>query len=673
MPNELPPRILYGGDYNPDQWDDATIEKDMELFRKLHVNLVTLPVFAWAKLEPREGEYDFAWLDGILDRLDENGIGYILATPTAAQPVWMSVKYPEVLPVDIAGRRRTHGMRVFFCVNSEIYRKAAASIASAMAARYGKRRGLAAFHVCNEYGTYCYCDDCQRRFRLWLRKRYGTVEELNARWNLSFWGRTVSSFDEVFLPTELNDDYRFYPAIALDYRRFMTDSTAACFRSEYDAVKAATPDVPVFTNISGYIKKLDQFKMTAQADLVGWDNYPAPGYDPALVAFKHDLMRGLRGGQPFLLTEQSPNQQNWQPYNKLKRPGEVRMLSYQALAHGAESVLFFQMRQSRAGMEKLHGALITHAENPEDTRVYREGERLGAERDGIGAAFHGARICCRVALLFDWENWWAAELCSGPTRDLDYLAHAVKYYKAFFSRHIAVDVVPCDAPLDGYEIVLAPMLYMLKPGVSERLHAFAEKGGCVVASCFTGVVDENDRIHRGGAPGPLRDLLGLWVEETDALTPGEHNAMRLYAPPEGMRDSYACGLLCEVVRPESAQTLAVYGGDFYAGAPCLTRNGYGRGEAWYVATDPEERFLYDLASLLCRGRGLRAPLEASPEMEISVREGESGKTLFLLNHGARSETIELGGAAFADLIGRKAVTGAVTVGPGDVAVLQAAN
>lgn len=387
-------RIYYGGDYNPDQWDDRTIEEDMRLFKKAGINLLTLPVFSWAKLEPDEGVYDFEWLDRIIDKIWEAGIHVCLATPTTAQPAWLSTRYPEVLPVDIAGRKRTHGMRVFFCVNSLKYRERTAAIAEEMAKRYARHPALAMWHVSNEYGTYCYCPTCQAKFRVWLRRRYGTVEELNKRWHTTFWGRILTSFEEVTPPTELNDDYRFNPAIQLDYMRFVTDSTAECFRNEYEVLKRYNPEIPIQTNMSGYIKKLDQFTMTKDLDIVGWDNYPWPDDPPYFVAMKHDIMRGLKDGRSFVLTEQSPNQQNWQPYNLLKRPGEVRRLSYQAMAHGADTCLFFQMRQSIAGQEKFHGAIISHS-GREDTRVFRECSLLGKELQSIGDTFLEGRTPAR--------------------------------------------------------------------------------------------------------------------------------------------------------------------------------------------------------------------------------------------------------------------------------------
>lgn len=667
--------IYYGGDYNPDQWDEKTIREDMRLFKRAGVNLLTLPVFSWAKLEPREGCYEFGWLDRIIGTLWENGIRLCLATPTAAQPAWLSANYPEVLPVDIAGRKRTHGMRVFFCVNSLKYRERAGALAEEMARRYGGHPALALWHIANEYGTYCYCETCEARFRLWLRRRYGDIEELNRRWNTSFWGRTVYSFEEVRLPTERNDDYRFNPAVQLDYLRFVTDSTVECFLNEYRRIRAYSPEVPVTSNISGLIKKLDQFKMLQFMDAAGWDNYPHPLDEPGFIALKHDLIRGLKGGRSWLLMEQSPNQQNWQPYNKLKKPGEVRLLSYQALARGADSVLFFQMRQSAAGQEKFHGALISHAGH-EDTRVFRECARLGAELRKLGGRFTGGRSPAKAALLFDWDNWWALENCSGPSKDLDYLKTLARYHRPLYNRNIPCDVLPFSADLGGYSLILAPFLYMIRGDLAARLERFVREGGILLSTCMSGVADENDRCVFGAYPGPLREIFGLWVEETDALFPGEENSLELGgggpAEPLGAgfsRDRYACGLLCDVIRPEGAEVLAAYGGDFYAGSPAVTVNRRGKGLGVYLGTLPEDAFLEELAGFLCGRAGLEPPLPAPGGVELTRRIAGGRETLFVINHKHREAELDLGAEAFEDLLGGGRVSGRVTVPPRDVLIL----
>lgn len=660
-------KIYFGGDYNPDQWDDATIDRDMELFEKAGVNLVVLPVFSWAKLEPSEGEYRFEWLDRIINKIWSHGIQICLATPTTAQPAWLSRKYPEVLPVDIAGRKRTHGMRVFFCVNSLKYRERAAALAEEMAKRYAHHPALAAWHVSNEYGTSCYCPNCQAKFRLWLKRRYKTLENFNEKWHTSFWGRTVYSFEEVMLPTELNDDYRFYPAAQLDYMRFLTDSTAECFENEASVLRQYNPEIPVMTNMSGYIRKLDQGVMAEHLDMVGWDNYPAPTDPPYFVAMKHDIMRGLRHGQSYWLTEQSPNQQNWQPYNKLKRPGEVRELSYQALAHGADTCLFFQMRQSIAGQEKFHGAFISHS-GREDTRIFREMQQLGAELKKLGDNVTGGRIEARAAILLDWNNWWALELSSGPSQDMDYLKTVSKYYQAFFEQNIPVDIIRFDEKLDKYSVVAAPMLYMMKDNIADRLEAFVRNGGTLLATVMSGIADENDRCIYGEYPGPLKEILGIRIEETDALRPDESNTMSMSQKAGMKKDSYTCRFLCDLLHTQGAESLAVYGKDFYRGMPCLTRNIYGKGIAYYIGTEPDAEFLREFIFRLCDEKDIHAVYSSTPGVEITKRVKNGEATVFVINHNHEDAWIDFGREHLRELLTERTVTGRVQIAPRGVMI-----
>jgi len=574
-----------------------------------------------------------------------------------------------VLPVDVAGRKRTHGMRVFFCVNSEKYRQRAAAVAEEMAKRYGSHPALAIWHVANEYGTYCYCPTCQQKFRAWLEKRYGTIEELNRRWHTAFWGRTVYSFDEIAVPSELNDDNRFNPGVQLDYLRFITDSTVECFENEYHILKKYSPDIPVTTNMSGYIKKLDQFAMAKAMDVVGWDNYPWPHDLPHFVAFKHDIMRGLKGGAPFFLMEQSPNQQNWQPYNKLKRPGEVRRLSYQAMAHGADTCLYFQLRQSAAGQEKFHGAVITHAGH-ENTRVFRESAKLGAELNVLGQGFAGGRTPADVAFLFDWNGWWAVENSTGrgPNKDIDFFKTMTDYYKPFHDRNIAVDVVSEESDLSVYRLVVAPMLYMFKPGLKEELTAFVQAGGTLVATVMSGLADENDRSVFGEYPGPLKEIMGIWVEETDALPPGEENGM--VAEAEGLSGTYQCAQLYDLIHLRGAEALARYASDFYAGMPCATVNAFGKGKGYYIGTQTDGRFKDDLAVRLAAELDLKAALPADRGVEVTCRDSENGRFIFVINHNGEPAMVDLGEATFKDLLDDVTHKGKSRIDAGDVWLLK---
>lgn len=669
MYNEKTPFVLYGGDYNPDQWDDATIDKDMELFKEAGVNLVTLPMFSWAKLEPEEGRYEFEWLDKIVDKLWANNIYVCLATPTTAQPAWLSKKYPEVLPVDIAGRKRTHGMRVFFCVNSVKYRERAAAIAKEMAKRYSHIPGLVAWHIANEYGTYCYCDQCQSKFRQWLEKRYGTIEKLNEKWNTTFWGRIVYNFDEIMVPTELNDDYRFNPIIQLDYMRFMTDSTLECYLNEADIIKEYIPNIPVFSNISGFIKKLNQFKLVEHMDCAGWDNYPGPRDHPSLPALKHDIMRALKDGQSYIIAEQSPNQQNWQPYNKLKRPGEVRTIAYQGLARGGDTCLYFQMRQSIGGQEKFHGAFIGHGES-NDTRIFKELTQLGQEFKKLGDAFIGGRTQSEIGILFDWDNWWALELTSGPTKDMDYLSQVNKYYKAFYDQNLPVDILKVTSSLDSYKIVMAPLLYMEKEGIAEKVAEFMKNGGIFIATYMTGLVDENDRCVFGTYPGKYRDLLGIEIDETDALYPDEDNLILTNKNLFGDERSYKCGFLCDIIHLKTAQSLATYGKDFYKDTPCITKNEFGKGSAYYIGSEPEESFLADFVQKITQEKDINPLFKASKNIEIATRKNKKGEVTFVINHGDETGMVEIGNEEYINLLNDNVIQGNYEISGRDVMVLK---
>lgn len=668
-------RVYYGGDYNPDQWDEATIDEDMRLFKKAGINLVTLPVFSWAKLEPEEGVYDFAWLDKLMDKFLANDIKVCLATPTTAQPAWLSKKYPEVLPVDKQGRKRTHGMRVYFCVNSPKYRERAAAIAEQLAKRYAHYPNLVLWHVANEYGTYCYCPTCEAKFRTWLQKKYGSVENLNEKWHTCFWGRTLTDFDEVYLPTELNDDNRFNPAVNLDYMRFMTDSTIECFENEASILRKYTPNVTIQTNISGHIEKLDQFKMTKHMDIAAWDHYPAPGADPAFVSYKLDLMRGLKDGESFMMQEQSPNQQNWQPYSKLKRPGEVRMLSYQAMAHGADTCLYFQLRQSIAGEEMYHGAVISHAGH-ENTRMFRECAQIGHELEKIGDAFLGGRTPAETALLFDWDNWWILEFASKRcllNDDINYLKKTSKFYKALFEKNIPTDIISVETDFAKYKVIYAPFLYMMKPGMKEKIERFVADGGAFVTTTLAGLVDENNRAVFGEYPGALRDLLGIWVEETDALRKEERNRIVMEDPAffgEAGAAEYASMYQCDIIHSRGAKVLGVYGDDFYAGVPCFTVNTYGKGKAYYIGTEPDAAFLAALTAKLSEDNDITAPYVADAGVELTKRVNDKNEIVFVLNHNKEAAEVDFGADVLFDLITEKEVRGITQISPNDVMVLK---
>ncbi len=677
------PFILYGGDYNPDQWDEETLKEDMRLFKKAHINVVTLPVFSWAKLQTSEEEYNFEWLDRILDMLYENGVYVCLATSTAAQPAWMSKKYPEILPVDLEGRKRKHGGRVNFCPNSSVYRKYSVKLAQKLAQRYKDHPALIIWHIGNEHGNYCYCDHCEEQFRNWLKDRYGTVEELNRCWNMSFWGHTIYDWDEVFTPSYLsemakdtwsgfNRDITCFQGISLDYNRFMSQSIMECYIGEYKAIRQITTDIPVTTNLMGLFKPLDYFKWSEHMDIISWDNYPYFNESKSSIALKHDLMRGLKSGKPFMLMEQTPSQQNWQPVNMLKRPGVMRLWSYQALAHGADTVMFFQMRRSIGACEKFHGAVIDHAGH-ENTRVFKECEALGKELTNLKDILLDSRIEAKAAVIFDWENWWAVEFSSGPSVHLNYVNEIVRYYTALHEMNIAIDIIRPDEDLSGYEIVIAPVMYMVKPKVASNIEEFVQNGGTFVTTYFSGIVNENDLVTPGGYPGELRKLLGIWVEEFDALLPEMKNSMVMNRNTGNFKKEYSCGLLCDLLHLEGAKAMAVYGKDFYAGLPSLTENIFGKGKAYYIASSTEDSFVKDFLRFLCDDKGICAPINVPDAVEVTRRVKNGKEFIFLLNHNDYEVQITISGGCYFEHIKGREISGEIRLSGKDVAILELIN
>lgn len=669
MINDKLPYIYYGGDYNPDQWPEEIWQEDMRLFKLAGINIVTLPVFSWAKLQPSEDTYDFEWLDKIIATVAAEGIFLCLATSTAAQPAWMSRLYPEVLPVDIDGRKRTHGSRVNFCPNSPVYRMFSQRLAVKMAERYGHHPSLLVWHIGNEYAPHCYCDTCASAFRTWLQKKYGTLEVVNRVWNMSFWSHTVYEWEEIVPPTNLNGNNKCFQGIALDYKRFMSDAILECYQGEYDKIKEITPDIKITSNIWGLFNGLDLKKWADRMDVVSWDSYPQMNEPMSNVAMRHDYMRGLKDGQPFMLMEQTPSQQNWQPYNSLKRPGVMRLWSYQAIAHGADTVMFFQLRRSVGACEKYHGALIAHAGH-EHTRVFKECTQLGMELQVLGDTLLDSVTESRVALLFDIDTWNAVEMTSGPNVDLDYLKQAQKYYKAFYELNVSVDVISPLSDFSKYELIIAPVMYMLKPGVSDRLKSFVKQGGTFVTSFFSGIVNENDLVTLGGYPGELRDLLGIWVEEIDSLQPEMTNKIVIDSAFGELHGEYECGLLCDLLHLEGAEALGVYGRDFYAGMPAITRHTFGQGEAYYVATDPEQRFLEQLSKTICERLNLATTHQAPEGVEIRNRQKEDKTYTFVLNHNAYETAILLNAGSYKDLLSHRVYERTLVLEPYGVAILE---
>lgn len=645
------PRLLHGGDYNPDQWlkRPDILADDVAMMPQAHVNTVTVGIFSWSALEVREGEFDFSWLDRVFDEQEKLGNRIILATPSGGRPQWLSENYPEVNRVDEFGRRHHHGFRHNHCYSSPVYRQKVALINLKLAERYGKRQALVMWHISNEFSGECYCELCQANWRKWVQKKYHTLEAVNDAWTTSFWGSRYSSWSQVVPPSPLGETKNH--GMDLDWKRFNTDMTIDFYLNEIAPLKELTPDVPCTTNLmaEGHdqhdfipLVGMNYAKFAQALDVVSWDSYPdwhnnfeSLAETAMKSAYCHDQFYSLKQ-KPFLVMESTPSGVNWHQYNKTKRPGEHILTSFQQIAHGSDSTLYFQWRQSIGNSEKFHGAVVGH-DNTTDNRVFQEVAEYGARLAKMSDV-KGATKKSRIALLFDWESMWALNRGGGfgrPTRR--YPQTLQDHYAVFWAHDLAVDILTPAQDFSGYDLVVAPMLYQMSPATMDKLTTYVKGGGTLVSSYFTGMVDDNDRLYGGGFPEKLQTLFGLKTKEIDTLYPDEHNAL-VFGGQEFATKDYS-----EVVATTTGATLATYEKEFYVDTPAVVKNTLGSGTAYYLAARTGRDFLTAFYGPLLEKLQLENDVVAESLPDVSVQSrSKAGKTYdFIMNFSNEQRLLTL--------------------------------
>ena len=613
--------LLHGGDYNPEQWLDCpeVLEEDIRLMKEADVNCVTLGVFSWAVLEPEEGVYDFNWLEEIIDNLGKAEIQVILATPSGAMPHWLTQKYPEVMQVRADGQRNLPGKRHNFCYTSPVMRAKITALDEALSERFGKKENVILWHLSNELaGNFgdgaCHCDLCQNAFREWLKEKYGTLEKLNHAWWGRFWSHVYTDWEQIHSPAPHGETT--VTGLELDWRRFVTDQISDFCGMERRAV-AEHSDLPATTNFMDTFKNIDYNRLQKELDIVSWDNYPfwhkQKDEVPVAVqaAFNHSMMRTMKK-KPFLLMESVPSVINWRNNNPVKRPGMHMLSSMQAVAHGSDSVQYFQWRKGRGSYEKFHGAVLDH-KNGSNTRTFREVAEVGKRLPGLDQILDGTVNRPKAAVLFDWANWWAVEDITGPRLDFDYPACVISHYRAFWEKGIEADIIDMDADISGYQLVSAPLNYMYKCGWAEKVKAFVENGGTFVTTYFSGMADETDLCFTGHHP--LENVLGVIQEEIDAPSEEFENQFA-YNGTE-----YPARRVCEIDHvKEGTEVLSSYESDFYAGCPVVTRNRFGKGEAYYLAAESDTEFLRAFYKDVFESAGLENALGTELPYGVTVTE-----------------------------------------------------
>ena len=645
------PGVSLGCDYNPEQWSPDVWREDAALMRRAGVDLVAVNIFGWSNLEPAPGEYRFDDLDEVIELMHAHDIRINLGTGTSSPPPWLTTLHPEVLPVTADGTVRFPGGRQAWCPSSPVFRERALALVRRVAERYGDHPAVALWHVSNELGCHnalCYCEVSAEAFREWLRERYRKIETLNEAWGTSFWSQRYSDWAEIRVP-RLALSLR-NPAQLVDFQRFSSDELLGYYRAEA-AVLREHSTVPVTTNfmVTAHIRNLDYWSWAPEMDVIANDHYLDHRLDDpvAELSFAADLTRGLAGGRPWMLMEQAAGAVNWQPHNLAKAPGEMIRNSLTHVARGADSICFFQWRASAQGAEKFHSAMLPHAGT--DTIAWREVLELSAILDRI-AEVAGSEVESDVALLFSWESWWSSEGEARPSQAVTYLDRVHASHRALRGLGVTTDVVAPGTDLSGYKLVVIPGLYMVSDTDAQAIADYVAGGGHVVVTFFSGIVDERDRIRLGGYPGAFRDVLGVLAEEFAPLLPGTEVQLS---------DGSTGGLWTERLRLTTATEVSHYVDGPLPGVPAVTRNAYGAGVAWYVATAT------DMTGLL-REAATTADItfhEMSEDVEVVRR----GSHLFVLNHGAEAVDYPATGL---DLVTGEPVHGTLHLAGGGVAVVR---
>jgi beta-galactosidase len=657
------PAIAFGGDYNPEQWPESVWHSDVELMRQAGVNLVSVGIFSWALLEPKEGVYEFAWLDRVLDLLHSNGIRVDLANASASPPPWFSRKYPNSLPVTASGVRHSYGSRQAFCASNPDYRRAAAALTRAIVDRYASHPAVVMWHVHNEYGCHnqpCFCDASAAAFRVWLQRRYQTLDELNDAWGTAFWSQHYYDWDEI-LPPRTSGTW-INPTQQLDFARFSSDELLDCYKAEAAIIRAGSK-LPVTTNFMGFHmglgKPIDYWRWAPEMDVISNDHYliaeDRQNYQE--LAMTADLTRGWANGNPWLLMEHSTSAVNWQPRNIAKAPGELLRNSLQHVARGADGALFFQWRAAKAGAEKFHSALVPHA-GP-GTKVFREVAELGRVLNAIREVAGSTVAGVQVAVLHDTDARWASELDSHPSIDVSNVGETRSWHDALYRAGITTDFRQSTDDLSSYRLVVAPVQYLATDAGIANLEQYVEGGGHLVVTYFSGIADENDHIRLGGYPGAFAELLGVRIEEFFPLHAAEVVPLNQFGTGS---------IWSELGRTTTAEVLASYTEGPVAGSPAVTRNVVGQGVAYYVGTSLGRDGMAELIRQLAAGAKLTPVLANLPAgVEAVTRVSGDSNWTFVINHSDMGATVSLSGT---DVLTGQDVRDTLTVAAGGVSVVR---
>ncbi|WP_026486278.1 beta-galactosidase [Caldanaerobius polysaccharolyticus] len=660
--------MFYGADYYPEHWPEERWETDAHLMKEAGINVVRLAEFAWAKLEPDEGLYDFSWLDKAISILARHGIKVILGTPTAAPPKWLIDKHPEILPVDNDGYVKGFGSRRHYCYNNPVYRQYTKKIVTAMAEHYKSNSNVICWHIDNEFGchdtTVCYCDNCLEEFRKWLKERYGNINKLNQSWGTVFWSQIYKDWDSVIVPRKAVTSHN--PSLLLDYKRFSSDSVVKYQKLQIDILREVTPDKKITHNFMGLFNQIDYYQLAKDLDFISWDNYPINHFSDksdqiaANIALSHDVMRGVKK-KNFWVMEQQSGPTGWEEMGRQLKPGEMRLWVYQSIAHGADAIVYFRWRACTFGTEEYWHGILDHDGVPR--RRYHEVKQIGQELQKIGPLIEGSEIKAEVAIIRSFDNEWAFEI-QPHKRGFKYMEQIKKYYKYFYSRNIPVDIISPEDDLSGYKLVLAPGLIMVNEKITDNIKNYVRGGGTFLTTWRAGAKRWDNRMNDQSLLGPLKDLLGIDIEEY-SIIPDDENINIIFGDNEGTANVWF-----DVISPVTAEVLGEYKSDYLAGKAVITVNKYGMGNAYYVGTIPSDGIIKELLDKVTEKCNVSVTeIKGDEGIEIFRRIKGADEFYFVLNFNRKPSTIIID-KPMMDILTGKYINGEITLEPFGIKVLS---
>jgi beta-galactosidase len=658
----------FGVDYYPEHWPEERWETDAHLMREAGMNVVRLAEFAWIKMEPQLGIFDFDWLDRAIEVFQQEGISVVLGTPTASPPAWLANQHPEVLRMFEDGRRAAFGTRRINCPSHPLYRERSRIITQAMATHFADNPAVIGWQTDNEFGDRCFCANCHKEFQAWLKQRYNNIDTLNERYGTIFWSQTYADWGDIPLPLT-NIGAPPNPSLALDYRRFMSDTWLAFQQEQIDILRAECPSHFITHDMMGFgYDSLNYFDIAKPLDFVCWNNYPYGFWHrekpaPAFPALSHDAMRGLKG-KNFWVMEQQAGPSGWQTLSSTPRPGILRLWAYQSIAHGADGIVFFRWRTARFGAEQYWHGLLEH--DGRAGRRYNEIKAMGAELKQAAEIFFGAETKSRVAIIQSYDARFAFQV-QGNSDSFGYENHVYQIYSALWKQGISVDVISPTADLSGYDLVIAPALHVLAGELTAHLQEYVRAGGALVVTPRTGVKDDANVVVNQPLPGLLADVCGVIVAEYDALTHETPQALAFDTGPLAGQ-TLPVQTWCDILEPRGAQVLAHYVNDYYAEEPAITSNLFGKGQAIYLGAFGDADFYEKLFGWLLQEMGITPPLQTPTGVQVSQRWQGEQAIWFVLNFSGEPQQVNLPGS-YHSLLDDTIVSGATQLPTNGVLVL----